>query len=503
MGYSNIGYELIIIGYRTILPFRCQVKFDEESIYNTEKKIGQASIPWFIPTTQSCWAYASALNPSTPSVNLTLINCYNTEHFKWPKEGDLEYKLTIFVEVKLRCSTYDSGGFIMYCLYVVGAIIGAASAGIQCDRIGRKRIFNYMALAHIFGALLLVVAPGYIAYLLGRWLLGASAPGLIISAFCLLFEFSSYHTRMFAVCFFRVFQLVGILIFNVLASNPKLANWIIRDIVLFILTLPLLLGVCTLPESLRWLRTQNLDNEITAVIEYVNQKFFTYKCRFYIQAPCDYEFAHSDLYHFIGAHIISVLVFTLSFMVLSPNNLWRLESLGLRNHNIYVFDYLFFLPVAVFGTCLLAYVFLINLPRVVAYYSLLVLSLILYAVSCGFNALNDVSLDIVLPATVMMNSAFIVLVLIIAEQTPTSVLGGMLGFLCAWQLIFYVIFDNCVYRILDNVAWAWTPQITAIGMIVGVGIVGCVLRATSGIICINNWADSAAFAATYPKQYMY
>lgn len=389
----------------------------------------------------------------------------------------------------------------MYASYCLGAIVGSIWNGIKCDQTGRKRVFASNTIVHILGCILQVIDQYYVLYAFARFLMGFSAMGLVISAYLIMFEFSNLQSRLLATCIFRSLESIGILLFRAVAAAH--AGTRERDGALLALNFGLIFGLLFLPESLRWLKVQNRQEIRNQTMDYVQSKFgFVTKCEVYVLAQKPFKMSICHYCDFISKHFYGFLCFSWMLTVVSPNNIWRFEQIIVKETQISILTWLYFEPLIILFSCILGLYFLIAFDREYAYFLLLILALFncVPAILVKRWNIEPYALMLSIP---FLNAVFFVVVLMIAEQTPTTIRGGMIGIYNAIQISIFLFFDNALYKHIPTVSFHLVLSAYAASLAMAGLLLTCSCKGTCKIGYIDSWLSSVEFSKLYPGNYMY
>ncbi|MGB7757510.1 MAG: sugar porter family MFS transporter [Salinisphaera sp.] len=150
---------------------------------------------------------------------------------------------------------------------MVGAAIGALSAGSISKSMGRKRALLASALLFVVGALVCVVAPGPTLLWIGRILLGLAVGVASFTAPLYLSEVTPERIRGTTISFYQLMVTVGILAaFVSNAAFSYIESWRWMFGVLIIPAVLLFFGALSVPNSPRWLAAKDRFDEARDVL---------------------------------------------------------------------------------------------------------------------------------------------------------------------------------------------------------------------------------------------
>lgn len=148
---------------------------------------------------------------------------------------------------------------------MVGVMLGSIIFGDLADRFGRLPIFfASLVIQEVFG-LLVAVSPDYITYSISRLIVGATTSGVFLVAYVIALEMVGPKYRPFAGTCNMMFFSFGYMLTAGFAYFFR--DWRTLQVAL---TLPGLCFLCYwwfIPESVRWLLSQNKRAEAIVIIE--------------------------------------------------------------------------------------------------------------------------------------------------------------------------------------------------------------------------------------------
>jgi sugar porter (SP) family MFS transporter len=158
---------------------------------------------------------------------------------------------------------------------IIGAVVGAFSAGFPAERYGRKKVIVAIALLFTVTSVLCAVAPNWILLVIGRFVGGLAIGASSVVGPMYIAEIAPAEIRGRLVAFFQLNVTVGLFFAytsNYLFSGTGDDAWrwmlgivAVPSVIFFLLSL-------IIPESPRWLIKHNLINEAKAVLQRCNRK---------------------------------------------------------------------------------------------------------------------------------------------------------------------------------------------------------------------------------------
>jgi SP family sugar:H+ symporter-like MFS transporter len=171
----------------------------------------------------------------------------------------------LFISQELRLTPFLEG--LVVASLLLGAAAGAASAGPLSDRLGRRNLIIIAAILFTVGAIGAALAPNVGVLVLFRVVLGlgVGAAALVVPLY--LSEIAPTQIRGAISSLNQLNIVVGILlayIVNALLANAEAWRWMLG--LAAIPSLVLLIGMYFLPETPRWLVSQDRDEDARDVL---------------------------------------------------------------------------------------------------------------------------------------------------------------------------------------------------------------------------------------------
>ncbi|XP_040920316.1 solute carrier family 22 member 2-like [Toxotes jaculatrix] len=183
------------------------------------------------------------------------------------KEGweyDYEGRRSFVTEFDLVCS--DGWLVDMYQATLnVGFLVGSIAIGYLADRFGRKMSFLMSNLLNGIAGILVAVAPNYVSLLVFRTLYGFGVKGGWVAGYVLITEIVGVEYRRTVGVIYQMFFSVGILLLPLLAYF--ITDWRWLQVVITVPYILFLSYYWFIPESPRWLLSQNKKSKAVKVTE--------------------------------------------------------------------------------------------------------------------------------------------------------------------------------------------------------------------------------------------
>ncbi len=171
----------------------------------------------------------------------------------------------LFITEELGLTPFLEG--LVVASLLLGAAVGAASAGPLSDRLGRRNIIIIAAILFTIGAIGAALAPNVGVLVLFRIVLGLAVGAAALTVPLYLSEVAPTHIRGAISSLNQLNIVFGILfafIVNALLASAGAWRWMLGLAV--IPSLVLLIGMYFLPETPRWLVSQDRDEDARDVL---------------------------------------------------------------------------------------------------------------------------------------------------------------------------------------------------------------------------------------------
>jgi sugar porter (SP) family MFS transporter len=176
----------------------------------------------------------------------------------------------LFVKKDFDLGSFEQG--MVVSAVPVGAIFGAAVAGVAADRLGRRYVIISAAVVFIIGALLSAAAPGLAVLVLARVLLGVAVGLASANAPVYISEVAPPEDRGRLVSYFQLSVTVGILVaYLVGLAFSGIDGWRWMLGLGAVPALALGIGMLEMPQSPRWLVMVGQDYAARKVLERIRR----------------------------------------------------------------------------------------------------------------------------------------------------------------------------------------------------------------------------------------
>ncbi|XP_024117860.2 solute carrier family 22 member 2, partial [Oryzias melastigma] len=214
----------------------------------------------------SCERYEVDWNATAPTCEAEELHLSGrpTTGCKEGWEYDYEGRQSFATEFDLVCS--DGWLVDMFQATLnVGFLVGSIAIGYLADRFGRKMSFLMSSLLNAAAGVLVAVSPNYTLLLVFRTLSGFGVKGGWMAGYVLITEIVGVEFRRMVGVLYQMFFSVGLLILPLLAYFIPDWRWLQLAI-----TAPYVLFLSyywVIPESPRWLLSQNKKSEVVKITE--------------------------------------------------------------------------------------------------------------------------------------------------------------------------------------------------------------------------------------------
>ncbi|XP_061900802.1 solute carrier family 22 member 2 isoform X1 [Entelurus aequoreus] len=179
-------------------------------------------------------------------------------------EYDYEGRRSFVTEFGLVCS--DAWLVDMFqAMLNIGFLLGSITIGYLADRFGRRLSFLMSNVFNGIAGILVAVAPNYVSMLIFRMLYGFGVKGGWMAGYVLITEIVGVEYRRTVGVVYQMFFSVGLLVLPLLAYFITDWRWL-----QVVITVPYILFISYywfIPESPRWLLSQNRRSQAVAITE--------------------------------------------------------------------------------------------------------------------------------------------------------------------------------------------------------------------------------------------
>lgn len=176
---------------------------------------------------------------------------------------------SVVTEFDLVCGDAWKLDLLQSCVNL-GFFIGSLCIGYISDRFGRKPCLLITILINAAFGMLMAVAPYYTLVVIFRAIQGLVSKGCWLSAYILIAEFVGLNQRKIVGIVYQMAFTVGLIILSGMAY--AIPHWRYLQIAVTIPNFFFLLYYWCVPESPRWLISQNRQDEALAIIEHIAKK---------------------------------------------------------------------------------------------------------------------------------------------------------------------------------------------------------------------------------------
>ncbi|XP_053597210.1 organic cation transporter protein-like [Microplitis demolitor] len=189
--------------------------------------------------------------------NTSVVSCSS---FVFDKSG----RSTIVNEWQLVCDrkVHRANTFLAYAF---GKLVGGGILGIAADKYGRKKSLIISLVLQTVAMPLSALVPWFWAYIVFKFLVGASVSSLYSTAYTMLSEIATSHRKkVFGAIIDSMFQIGTLVLISIAYFS---SDWRHLQLTLSLFTLLLVIIIWFVPESPRWLISQNRHSEAKKLIK--------------------------------------------------------------------------------------------------------------------------------------------------------------------------------------------------------------------------------------------
>ena len=190
---------------------------------------------------------------------------YNQDH----------YKSTIVNEWELIC---DDTWIVAFSttLYMSGIFFGSVIAGYISDKYGRRTAYTYCNILHLVSAIAATFSPNIVLYTIARFFVSVSVNGALVVGIVITTELIGPKHRSWATLLYMLYFPVGYVSLAGVAIFVR--DYKLLQLIFAVTSVPVIFIHWLLPESPRWLLTQNRYKEASDIIQHmatINNKIFS------------------------------------------------------------------------------------------------------------------------------------------------------------------------------------------------------------------------------------
>eukprot|EP00795_Rhopilema_esculentum_P000805 gene805-10542_t len=230
-------------------------------------------LPYFTQDSPSwkCVSNSTVCNVTGELASSDKLRC-QIPRSEWEYSMPKDY--SIVTEFDLYCGT-ETYAYLATSMIFVAWAIGSVILGWLADRFGRWKVLIPAHVCLVTVGLLNAFSPNFTVYIITRFLVGFSIPGIMVPTFVLVSEFVGPKHRPLAGILLWGFFALGLIILGLQAYFIR--KWKLLTIICtapYIITFPLLKFI---PESIRWLRISGQSEKAMEILEKiarVNKKEF-------------------------------------------------------------------------------------------------------------------------------------------------------------------------------------------------------------------------------------
>ncbi|XP_023709704.1 organic cation transporter protein isoform X3 [Cryptotermes secundus] len=152
----------------------------------------------------------------------------------------------------------------------LGKFLGALVFGFVADKWGRKRSFAISCILYIIAGPVAAFAPHYLVFCFARLALGMAGSGTFNCGFTLLTEFITKKHRTLLGILYNMPYPLGMMLLPLIALYIE--NWRMLQLALSVPTVILIFHIWFLPESPRWLISQDRREEAWKIVKRFSKK---------------------------------------------------------------------------------------------------------------------------------------------------------------------------------------------------------------------------------------
>ncbi|CAF2530630.1 unnamed protein product [Rotaria sp. Silwood2] len=187
------------------------------------------------------------------------------------------YQSTIVEDWSMVCDRVSLKSTVQI-VFFVGYMVGSLVFGVLSDKFGRRLIMGVSFVLMFVGGIVCALAPedlighgtSYPFFAFGRFLLACATRGISITGFVMGSEIVGPKQRLFAGIVIKYFFALGELLLLSFALNIR--TWRTLNAVLAVVPVPFIFFYFILPESPRWLISEQRYDEAGSIFHHIAEK---------------------------------------------------------------------------------------------------------------------------------------------------------------------------------------------------------------------------------------
>ncbi|CAF0726177.1 unnamed protein product [Adineta steineri] len=249
--------------------FRCRISSDNLYSLNSTNNL----LTSFIPTPDQCFAYQKTISLKECQRCFQFVNTNNDDGTIGALNpcrsyifDQTYYQSTLVEDWSMVCDRLSLKSTVQV-VFFGGYMVGSLLFGILADKYGRRPIMGASFLLMFIAGIICALAPeeligkgtSYPVFALGRFLLACATRGIAVTGFVMGSELGGAKQRLFSGIVIKYFFAFGELLLLGLALTIR--TWRTLNAVLAVVPVPFIFFYFILPESPRWLISEQRYDE--------------------------------------------------------------------------------------------------------------------------------------------------------------------------------------------------------------------------------------------------
>ncbi|CAF1079935.1 unnamed protein product [Rotaria sordida] len=262
-------------------PFQCKLPFDDSPLNNLTNQL----ISSYIPSETQCRETQKSISLKECQRCFQVVNNsdYNIgsiselspcRSFAFDRAY---YQSTIVEDWSMVCDRVSLKSTVQI-VFFVGYMVGSLVFGVLSDKLGRRPIMGVSFILMFIGGIVCAIAPqdfighgtSYPLFAFGRFLLACATRGIGITGFVMGSEIVGPKQRLFAGIVIKYFFALGELL--LLAFALHIRTWQTLNAVLAVVPVPFIFFYFILPESPRWLISEQRYDEAGSIFHHIAER---------------------------------------------------------------------------------------------------------------------------------------------------------------------------------------------------------------------------------------